>query len=149
MLTLLLLLSSRTSDELKRALHQAKENEDRKSAVLQSSLDAIIILDQDGNILEWNKAAEVMLGYREEEAISKDLVSLIIPVQEGLKQNIRHYLSTRQDSIMGQRLELTVVRKNGEEFPAEVSIVSVPLPGSVFFAAILRDISEHLSLIHI
>jgi PAS domain S-box-containing protein len=139
---LLLLLSGPTSVELKRELHQAQTEEARKSAVLQSSLDATIIIDSQGIILEWNKAAGAILGYDESETLGQALIALILPKQEGVDERLRNDLSTLNDSILGRRLELIAIRKNKEEFPAELSILPVPLPHPPLFAAILRDITK-------
>lgn len=140
--SLLLLLSGRNSTELQRELHQVQTEEARKSAVLQSSLDATIIIDQHGAILEWNKAAKAILGYDESEAVGQDLIALILPPQEGIDEALLHALSTLNDAILGRRLELTAIRKNQEEFSAELSILPVPLPHPPLFAAILRDITK-------
>jgi len=113
-------------------------------AMLASSLDAVVTIDADGNVLTFNRAAEMTFGYREEEAIGKDVATLIIP--HSLRE--RHYtamtrlLESGEQTILNHRVELTGLRADGSEFPVELTVTKVPIDGPPLFTAYLRDITE-------
>lgn len=132
------------------ALHNArimddlKTSEARKSAVLESSLDAIITIDEASTIIEWNPGAERIFGYTQEEIIGKSLVDSIIPepYREAHNQGLKRYRETGTGPILGKRLELPALRKDGSEFPTELWIVPIKSRGQILFSSALRDITE-------
>lgn len=118
-------------------------SEDRFQSVAQSANDAIIVCDETGNIVSWNHAAEVMFGYREEEIVGKPLVLIMppryrIPHQKGL-QRIRR---TGETMVTGQTLELEGLRKDGREFPLELSLGMWSTGSGKYFCGIIRDITR-------
>ena len=88
------------------------------------------------------KRKEPLAGRRGKRR-GKELASLIIPEQhrDEHRAGLQHYLQTGEGPVLGQRLELTALRKTGEEFPVELSVIAVPLDDGVVFNAFLRDIS--------
>lgn len=118
--------------------------DDRFRAILDSSLDAVITMNSVGQIVDWNCQAELVFGWTKEEAIGQPLGELIIPpaYRDAHHVGLQRYLSTGEGPVLGQRLELTALRKHGEEFPVELSVVAIPLDDQVVFTAFLRDISE-------
>jgi PAS domain S-box-containing protein len=112
-------------------------------AILDTSLDAIILMDDDGHIRVWNAAAERLFGWRSEEVIGIDLASCIIP--ERLRgdhyRGLAHLRATGEGPVLGKRLELPALRRNGSEFPVELSINRLPGVEGLFVGYI-RDISE-------
>lgn len=115
-----------------------------KGAIMESALDCIITIDRDGRVMEFNSAAQKTFGYSREEAIGRDLADLIIPLdaRQRHREAITHYVSGSSDFFMGRRVEITAVRKDGTEFPAEMALTPIEIPGGPIFTSYLRDITE-------
>jgi PAS domain S-box-containing protein len=117
----------------------------RKAAILESSLDAIVILDSEGKILEWNRGAERIFGYVYDEAAGQDIIGFIIPERHRalLQMDIARYLETGgRANENNVRIELEAVRADGSELPVELTVVPVNMDGPAFFTWMLRDITE-------
>ncbi|MGI8741782.1 MAG: PAS domain S-box protein [Bryobacteraceae bacterium] len=129
--------------ERKRAEDALRENEARKTAILESALDCIISIDQDSRILEFNPAAEKTFGYRRDDVLGQKLPELIIPPQyrEGHYHGMAHYLATGVGPVLGQRIEITGMRAGGAEFPVELAVSRIVADGPALFTATLRDIT--------
>ena len=121
-----------------------RESEARKTAILDSALDAVITIDVQGTIVEFNPAAVTMFGYTETEAVGHQLRELIIPsrLRDQHQKGLEHYLATGEGPIIGKRIELPAVRSDGTEFEAELTVTRVALPGPPMFTGYLRDITE-------
>ena len=121
-----------------------KESEERKAAVLRSTLDSIVTMDRDGNVIEFNPAAERTFGYSREEAVGKPLAELIIPprFREAHKAGLARYTATGEAHVLGQRLELPGLRKDGTEFLTELTITRSDIDGDQTFTGVLRDITH-------
>jgi PAS domain S-box-containing protein len=120
------------------------ESEERKSAVLRSTLDSIITMDSEGLVLEFNPAAERAFGYKREEAIGQHLGDLIVPhrLRDAHKAGLARYVATGEAHVLGQRLELPALRKDGSEFLSELTITRSDMNGELTFTGVLRDISQ-------
>jgi len=129
-----------------RVERELKESETRKSAILDSALDSIITMDHEGKIREFNGAAETQFGYRANEAVGRDLADLIIPerLRDRHRRGLAHYLATGEGPILGRRMEQHALRRDGSEFPAEISIVVVRPAGVPLFTGFIRDVSERV-----
>lgn len=119
-------------------------SEARKAAILDSALDCIVTIDHEGRITEFNPAAERTFGYRRGEVMGRQLAEVIIPpsLREAHRQGLARYLATGTGRVFGTRLELTGIRADGSEFPVELAITRIPLPGPPSFTGYLRDITE-------
>lgn len=115
-----------------------------KAAILAGAFDAIVTMDGQGTVVEYNPAAEAMFGYAHAEAIGRPLADLIIPsgLREKHRQGLARYLATGEPHVVGRRLELTAVRKNGQEFPVEVGIVRLPEAQPPVFGGFIRDLTS-------
>jgi len=125
-------------------LKQLRTSESRKSGILESSLDAIITIDAEGKVVEWNTAAERILGYSRKEVLDQyHMAELIIP--ESLRashyQGIAHYLATGEGPILGKLLELPALRSDGTEIMVELTVTRVPNVNPLLFTGTLRDIT--------
>ncbi|MGD9817457.1 MAG: PAS domain S-box protein [Desulfomonilaceae bacterium] len=119
----------------------AKYNLQFKSVAL-SAFEAIIIVDENGEIVFWNKAAEKCFGYSEEEASRMNLVEIMPERFRSLHlSGIRRYLKTGQTKVIGMLLELFGLHKDGHEFPIELSISTCKTDEGVFFGGIIRDVT--------
>jgi PAS domain S-box-containing protein len=119
-------------------------SEARKSAILNTSLDAIITMDHHGKVVEFNPAAEQTFGLQRNEVLGRDTSELIIPPQhrESLRNGINQYLTTGESPVLNRRIELTALRADGTEFPVEVAITPIPQGDKPYFTGYLRDITE-------
>ncbi len=115
--------------------------------VLDTALDAAIVMGIDGTVAAWNHQAEITFGWTAEEAVGADMAALIIPPQYRCshREGLAHYLRTGEGPVLRQRIEITALRKNGEEFPIELSITPVVQDGGKIFLGFIRDISERRS----
>ncbi|OWK35303.1 Chemotaxis protein methyltransferase CheR [Fimbriiglobus ruber] len=130
--------------EQRRAEHELRTSEARKSAILETALDCIITMDHDGRVVEFNPAAERTFGYARSEIVGRKLADFIVPpsLRERHDRGMTHYLATGEGPVLGRRLELPALRADGTEIPVEVSITRIPTDGPPVFTAYLRDISE-------
>ena len=111
-------------------------------AILQASLDAIFVMDMQGNFLEMNAAAETMLGHAPESIIGASAAA-ILPEQDraAFLQGLADFRASGQSALVGRRVEQKVLRAGGESFPAEIAIIAVP-DTPMLFVGFIRDISE-------
>jgi len=115
----------------------------RMQAILDNALDAVIGLDEGGRITDWNPRAETIFGWAVDEAIGRDLAETIIPLQyrEAHRRGLRHVLATGDGPLLNKRIELTALRRDGHEFPVELSILSLKLGAQYWFSAFVSDIT--------
>jgi len=121
------------------------QSEARKSAILAGSMDAIVTIDHTGAVLEVNDAMCTTFGWAAEEMVGHDLADLVVPEESRTahRTGLAVYLRTGVSPLIGARLELTAVRKDGSRIPVEVSITRVNLPGDPVFTGYLRDMTAH------
>jgi PAS domain S-box-containing protein len=113
-------------------------------AMLDASLSAIVGMDEQGNVVEWSRQAEAMFGWKRSEVVGRLLASLIIPERYRARHiaGLDRYLRTGVGPVLGTRLELEALARDGREFPVELSITVTETTGGRFFTAFIRDISE-------
>jgi PAS domain S-box-containing protein len=128
----------------RRALAASRVLEARTSAILESAMDSIISMDHHGRIVEFNPAAERTFGYTRTDAIGQTMAELIIPpaLRHRHQRGLAHFLATGEAPIFGERLDLTALHADGTEFPVELTVTKVDLPGEPLFTGYLRDLSE-------
>ena len=114
--------------------------------ILTSSLDAIICIDSKSRVIESNHAASVVFGWSQEELKGCSISDTIIQkYREAHQQGMAHYLATVAP-VLGQRLELEAVNKEGRLFPIEIGISAVESGDDSFFAAYIRDLTTAKAL---
>jgi diguanylate cyclase (GGDEF)-like protein/PAS domain S-box-containing protein len=121
-----------------------RQSEARTQSMLDAALDGVISIDHEGAILELNPAAERIFGLVRDEVIGRKMVDLIVPpsLRDAHAKGFQHYLATGEGPVLGKRIEVPAIRADGSEFPIELSIAAVDVPGKPVFTAYLRDISE-------
>ncbi len=130
--------------ERQRTLYEVTQQSAKLNAVTQSTLDAIIMINQEELVQFWNPSAERMFGYSEKETVGKNLHKMITPSNfmaahhEGFEQ----FQKTGTGVAIGKILELTGLRRNGLEFPIELSLTSIKMGEGWGAVGIVRDISE-------
>ncbi|HJQ81172.1 MAG TPA: PAS domain S-box protein [Lacipirellulaceae bacterium] len=139
-------LTFRDITEQRRAHAALRESEARKAAILQTALDCIITMNHEGKVVEFNPAAETTFGYARDEVMGKELCDLIIPpsLGEQYRAGLARYLTTGEGPVLNKRLEMTAIRADGSEFPVDLAVIRIPVPGSPVFTAHLRDISQRI-----
>jgi PAS domain S-box-containing protein len=123
---------------------EVRARESRLRAMLEAALDAVVTMDARGRILDWNHAAETTFGYRAHEAIGRDMADLIVPprLRPSHRKGLARFLETGQAVLLDRRIELSGLHKNGTEFPVELAITRIGLPGPPTFTGYLRDITD-------
>lgn len=131
---------------------QLREQRERLRAVVETSRDAIVAADQTGRVTYWNPAAESMFGYSTEEMQGQPLTRIMPErFRDAHREGMSRFLATGQSQVIGQTVELAGLRRDGAEFPLEVSLASWKRDGEPMFAAIIRDITarkEQERIIH-
>ncbi len=129
--------------ERKQATEALRESEARYRAVTQSASDAIITADGAGNIVGWNRGAEIIFGYTEAEACGQPLTILMpLRYRERHLAGMNRVLSGGESHVIGQTLELEGLRRDQSEFPLELLLAKCELAGGWFIAATIRDITR-------
>ncbi|MEP6715599.1 MAG: response regulator [Terriglobia bacterium] len=121
-----------------------RSSEARKASILETALDCIITIDQESRILEFNPAAERTFGYLRGDVIGKFLADTIIPPEfrEAHKAGLARYLKTGEAVVLGRRIEIRAMRRNGAEFPIELATNRIASDGPAVFTATIRDITD-------
>src|SRR5712671_3039147 len=121
---------------------------DSRSAIFDAALDAIITVNHEGRILEFNTAAEQIFGVTRRDACGRLLVDTIIPerFREPHRQGMRRYLATGTPAVLGRRIEVAALRADGSEFPIELAITRVPNIDPPIFTGFIRDLTERRRL---
>ncbi|MEO5887753.1 MAG: PAS domain S-box protein, partial [Anaerolineales bacterium] len=119
-------------------------SEARKTAIIESSLDALITMDHLGRILEFNPAAQEIFGYTQSQVMGKEMAELIIPpsLRDQHRRGLARYLSTGEEKVLGRRIEITGMRANGTEFPVELTINRILGEEPPIFTGFIRDITQ-------
>ncbi len=121
---------------------------DRMAAVFdslyRSSLDSLITIDTHGKIIEFNRAAENMFGYRRDEVHGRSVAEIVIPhaMRDAHHAGMERYLATGEGPVINNRVEVEALRRDGSLFPCELTVVPAQINGeTAFFSAFIRDIS--------
>jgi PAS domain S-box-containing protein len=130
--------------ERKRAEAAVRVSEAQKAAVMEAALDAIVLMDHEGMITEFNPAAEKTFGYSRQEVIGTPLAEVLVPasLRDRHRAGLERYRNTGEGPIVGKRIEVPAQRKGGAEFPAEVAVVRIRSEGPAVFTGYIRDITE-------
>ena len=129
--------------ERRRAEDALRRSEERFRSVAQSATDAIIVANSKGNIIVWNKAAQAIFGYDDEEALGKR-ITLLMPERfhDSHRRGLDRFLSAGKSDTIGKTVEYVGRNKDGSEFPLELSLASWKAGEEVFFTGIIRDVTE-------
>ncbi|NUP04835.1 MAG: PAS domain S-box protein [Polyangiaceae bacterium] len=121
-----------------------RHNEARRIAMFESALDAIVGMDHAGRITEFNPAAEKTFGYGREEVVGRELADVLIPLgqREKHRAGIARFMGGGGGTVIGKRIEVTALRRDGTEFPAELSVTRVGTETPPEFMGFIRDISD-------
>jgi len=137
-------ISERTR-ELTESMLMAEESEAKLQTIVDTALDAVVRMNSEGGIVGWNTQAERIFGWSRDEALGRDLDQTIIPprFRYDHQRGMRRHLPGGGGGVLDSRIEVFALRRNGEEFPIELSItkVATDTQGGHEFCAFIRDIS--------
>lgn len=138
----------RDISERVRLVAELRTSEARVEAILDSANDAIVSVDRTGLVLLWNPHAEELFGRAKEEMVGRPLTEIIPERYRDLHvAGIARVAGGGDQHVIGQTVELGGLRRDGSEFPLELSLAKVGEGDDVFFTAIIRDITERVRLI--
>jgi len=120
------------------------ESEEANRAVAQTALDAIVAMDPNGRIVDFNPAAERMFGYTRDAVVGRDMADTIIPpeIRTAHRAGLARLRTTGQSQILERRLELSALRGDGSVFPVELTITRMHRRQEPLFIGFLRDLTE-------
>jgi PAS domain S-box-containing protein len=127
-----------------RAEREIHGSNERRRAILAAALDCVITIDERGRVVEFNHAAERTFGYPGEEAVGREMAELIIPpsLRERHREGLARLPEAGGGRMLDRRLELIGMRADGSEFPIELAVTRIDLPGPPMFTGYVRDITE-------
>ncbi|MBF0516782.1 MAG: PAS domain S-box protein [Nitrospirae bacterium] len=124
-------------------------NEEQLRSIVHTTDNAIICVNTDSEIVLWNTGAAKIFGYTTHETIGKQFEIIVPePLKANFRKDFRTAIETGHSNLLGKAITLTAARKNGEEFPIELSGALWTVQTGTFFTAILRDITDHVAERH-
>ncbi|MBX3568612.1 MAG: PAS domain S-box protein [Rhizobiaceae bacterium] len=132
-------------EAIERAQSEAHVSEVIRRTMIQGSLDAIIVIDETGSIIEFNPAAEKMFGYVRNDVLGRDLLDMVIPAyyRKGYA-NGAEYMAGRGAPMIGHRMETVTQNSDGEVFPIELTATEMRVADRRLFFGSIRDLRDQL-----
>ncbi|MGE3354751.1 MAG: PAS domain S-box protein, partial [Planctomycetota bacterium] len=126
----------------KRAEQALRESEERARRMIEAAIDAVVTIDVEGRIMQWNREAEHMFGRSRDAVLGRPLDEFVVP--ESQRAAFRRALAAGASSgaVLGQRTQRTAMRADGSQFPVELALVALQHDGRTLFHAFVRDITE-------
>jgi PAS domain S-box-containing protein len=123
---------------------EASRGELLRDSVVETALDCVIAMDHEGRIIEFNPAAEETFGWSRKEVMGQALAEIIVPpaLREAHSDGMAKYMKTGEGPVIGQRIEVPSIRRDGTEFPVELAVTVAELDEHPVFTAYIRDITE-------
>ena len=136
--------------ERHRATASLRTSEDRVRSIVETASDAFISMDAHGVVTDWNRQAEATFGWSAAEALGRPVADLIVPEQHraAYAGGLERFLSTGDGPVLGRRVELTALRRDGSEFPVELAAWATGSGEKTVFNAFVQDISERVRAQH-
>jgi PAS domain S-box-containing protein len=136
----------RVEAEVEERTAELRASQSRKGALLESALDAIIIMDHQGRVVEFNPAAEATFGWSHAEALGRPVAELIVPeaARAAHRAGLARFLADGHGPVIGRRVQMAAARRDGTEFPAELAVSVIRSEGPPMFAAYIRDVTERV-----
>jgi two-component system cell cycle sensor histidine kinase/response regulator CckA len=121
-----------------------RESETSARLILENALDANVLMNSAGVVTGWTARATALFGWTPEETLGRPLSSFIIPerMRQQHEAGLRHYLATGEGPILGRRLEISALHRDGHEFPVQLSVTPIRRGDQVIFSAFVEDITE-------
>ncbi|MGE0565303.1 MAG: PAS domain S-box protein [Pseudolabrys sp.] len=141
------LAAERAEQEARNAEQLLMESEKHARDIVTSALDGFIQIDHTGLICEWNQQAEAIFGWSRDEAIGRAIATLIIPEEDRDRHNegIRRFLTTGSSNILGRRIEVNALHRDGHQIKVELSITSQERQTGTVFNGFVRDLTSRIA----
>jgi ammonium transporter len=126
------------------AIQALRESQEEIRLIIDHALDAIVTIDQEGIITDWNPQATLIFGWPKSEILGQSFRDRLLPLSHRTdqEQQLKHFLETKQQHVVNKRLEIQGLHRKGHEFPIEVTMVPLFKQNSYSFCAFIRDITE-------
>ncbi len=138
---------ARMADEVRDKTAALLDSERLARGIIDSALDGFVQMDERGTITDWNAQAQVIFGWSRDEAVGKNLGDLIVPPQH--RSRHRHglagYLRSGKSALLGKRLEIEALRRDGTEIKVELSVTALRRRGGTLFNGFIRDMTEAIA----
>jgi diguanylate cyclase (GGDEF)-like protein/PAS domain S-box-containing protein len=120
------------------------QNEERTRQIIETASDAFVEMDREGRITDWNRKAMESFGWSRQEVLNKPVADTIIPerYREAHWNGLKNFLATGSGPVIGQRIEISALKRSGEELPVELTIWTTKVGDEVRFNAFIHDITE-------
>ena len=137
----------RDMTESRLAQETLRESEQLARGIIDTALDAFVQIDESGSILNWNSQAEKIFGWPRKDALGKNFIELIIAESERgeLKAALDRFVRSGQGQILGNRREIRALRRDGKEFPAELSVTALRRREGILFNGFFRDLTDKIA----
>ncbi|MCZ7660706.1 MAG: CHASE domain-containing protein [Xanthobacteraceae bacterium] len=131
----------------KKAQESLIESERMARGIVETALDAFVQMDESGAVVDWNAQAERTFGFSREEAIGRQLASLIVPpaFREAHREGLARFLCTGQGSLLGTRFETEALRRDGSTVRVELAVTALRRRSGHVFNGFIRDLTEKLA----
>lgn len=114
---------------------------------IENTNEAFVTIDPDHRVIFFNQAAEKIFGYQRSEVLGKNLDTILTPrCSENHHKAVKRYIKTKKPVLIGHETEFIAARKNGETFPASISFSVSEVEGTLYFTALIRDVTETKTL---
>lgn len=139
-----IVLSRRMIKQRVDSTNALRQSEMRLKATISTAMDAVVEISSESVITHWSSQAEIMFGWTADEAIGQPVHRLIIPPdqREAHLQGLSRFMATGVGAVMNKRVEVQALRRDGSEFPAELTISPIRWQDKYEFCAFIRDVSE-------
>jgi PAS domain S-box-containing protein len=129
--------------KVQHAEHALSESEERFRSLVESATDAIVLADEQGAIISWNQSARKLFGYTQDEVKGQPL-TMIMPerYRHSHQEGFRRFRDTGESRLIGSLIVVEGLRKDGTEFPLELSLATWKAEGRSFYSGIIRDVTE-------
>jgi len=136
----------RDMTESRQTQETLRESEQLARGIIDNALDAFVQMSEDGTISDWNSQAEKIFGWSRGEALGKRLGDLIIPEEQrdAHHAGLERYLRTGHRKILGRRLELEALRRDGKAITVELSVIGLRRRDGVVFNGFIRDLTDKI-----
>jgi PAS domain S-box-containing protein len=137
----------RDMTESRRAQETLRESEQLARGIIDTALDAFVQMDENGTISDWNSQAEKIFGWSHSEAFGESLSELIIPEinRAAHRAGMARFLRTGEGPILGRRIEVEAMRRDGKEIKVELSITALRRRDGVVFNGFIRDLTDKIA----
>jgi PAS domain S-box-containing protein len=136
--------SLRYAIERKQMEDALARSEIRLRQIIETTKDALIVMDAEGRITEWNPQAEKIFGWPRNEALGRLVADTVVPprLRDGHRKGLARFLETGEAAVSNRTVELPALHRDGHQFTVEVSVSPFEIGNQRLFSAFIRDITE-------